>query len=73
MKLKQSLLNKKTRIRLEQLRDNKIKVISSKKRLGRDVEPANKVVTCFNYFIESESCRENINLCGPDGYYFELR
>ena len=27
----------------------------------------------YNYFIESESCRENINLCGPDGYYFELR
>ena len=33
---------------------NKIKVISSKKRLGRDVEPVNKVVTCFNYFIESD-------------------
>lgn len=33
---------------------DKIKVISSKKRLGRDIEPANKVVTCFNYFIESD-------------------
>ena len=27
----------------------------------------------FNYYIDSETCREDINLCGPDGLYFELR
>ena len=27
----------------------------------------------FNYYMDSITCREDINLCGPSGCYFELK